>query len=261
MNPEIIVTQLQHIETRERVRIFYACESGSRAWGFPSADSDYDVRFLYAHPPAWYLSIQTRRDVLEFPVEGSLDINGWDIRKALQLLHRSNPPLLEWLGSPIVYVDECSVAARMREFAARHFSPVSCAHHYLHMARSNYRAIAGKEDVSAKQYLYVLRPILAIEWLGRGFGLAPTEFGALVDRIVESPLLREEIERLVEAKRRGAEGDRSGRVAALDEFLSSELDKHGVSPFGNESSMRAQGRAPIDELDELFRAVLQDVWP
>lgn len=260
MNPEIIVTQLQDVEAQEQVRIFYACESGSRAWGFPSADSDYDVRFLYAHPPAWYLSIQPRRDVIELPVAGSLDINGWDIRKALQLLHRSNPPLLEWLGSPIVYLIKYSIAGRMRQFAAEHFSPAVCAHHYLRMAYNNYRAIAGKEYVSAKQYLYVLRPLLAVEWLRRGLGLVRTEFAPLVAATVESALLREEIDGLVARKCQGIEAHESVRVPLLDEFLRQELSAAAPGPLDGEGAYRKQ-RPPVEELDDLFRWALQEIWP
>ena len=105
-----ILSHLREIETTENVRIVYACESGSRAWGFPSADSDYDVRFLYVHPLEWYLSVDVKRDVIERPLQGGLDISGWDLKKALQLFRKSNPPLLEWLGSPIVYLEQYSTA-------------------------------------------------------------------------------------------------------------------------------------------------------
>ena len=100
-----VARRLRQIEAEEGVRIFYACESGSRAWGFPSKDSDYDVRFLYAHPRPWYLSIdvERKRDVIERPITDEIDLGGWDLRKALQLFRKSNPPLLEWLQAPIIY--------------------------------------------------------------------------------------------------------------------------------------------------------------
>ena len=99
-----ILKKLAEIEMEHDVRIIYACESGSRAWGVPSKDSDYDVRFIYAHPRDYYLSISPLRDVIELPIDPVFDINGWDIRKALSLLRKSNIRLLEWLQSPIVYV-------------------------------------------------------------------------------------------------------------------------------------------------------------
>ncbi len=136
-----IRSQLENIEAEEGVRILFACESGSRAWGFPSADSDYDVRFLYLHPPEWYLSIdlEKKRDVIERPINEQIDLSGWDLRKALGLLRKSNPPLLEWLGSPIIYWEKYSVAQQMRALTSTYYSPKACMYHYLHMARGNYR--------------------------------------------------------------------------------------------------------------------------
>ena len=74
-----IINRLQELEAENNVKILYACESGSRAWGFPSATSDYDVRFIYLRPVEWYLSIEQKRDVIEYPVENDLDISGWDL--------------------------------------------------------------------------------------------------------------------------------------------------------------------------------------
>jgi predicted nucleotidyltransferase len=98
-----ILEELKRIEKEEGVRILYACESGSRAWGFPSKDSDYDVRFIYIRPVDWYVSIYDKRDVIERPISDMLDINGWDLRKALNLFRKSNPPLLEWLKSTMPF--------------------------------------------------------------------------------------------------------------------------------------------------------------
>jgi len=120
-----IIESLAEIEKTENVTILYACESGSRAWGFASTDSDYDVRFLYIHPPSWYLAVnlESKRDVIERPIEELLDISGWDFRKALMLFRKSNPPLLEWLCSPIVYREELKTASRMRKLAESYYSP------------------------------------------------------------------------------------------------------------------------------------------
>jgi uncharacterized protein len=114
-----IIKRLHEIEQTQEVRIQYACESSSRAWGFPSADSDYDVRFIYLHRTDWYLSVEAKRDVIEYRLEQNLDINGWDLKKALRLFRQSNPPLLEWLGSPIVYLEKTSTSAKLRELAKR----------------------------------------------------------------------------------------------------------------------------------------------
>ena len=97
-----IAAELTRIEQAYDCEVLLAVESGSRAWGFQSRDSDYDVRFVYVHRPEWYLSVDLdlRRDVIEKPITDELDISGWDIRKTLRLFAKSNPPLLEWLGSP-----------------------------------------------------------------------------------------------------------------------------------------------------------------
>jgi len=156
-----IVRQLENIESDKDVQILYACESGSRAWGFASKDSDFDVRFIYLHPINWYLSISDKRDVIERNIDDCLDISGWEFRKALQLFRKSNPVLLEWLQSPIVYMEKYIAANKLRNLMSVYFSPKSCLYHYLHMARGNYREFLGGDQVWLKKYFYVLRPVLA----------------------------------------------------------------------------------------------------
>jgi predicted nucleotidyltransferase len=243
----------------ERVHIPYACESGSRAWGFPSADSDYDVRFIYLRPREWYLSIdiELRQDVIERTGDGKLDISGWDLRKALRLLRKGNPPLIEWLGSPIVYVERFTVANRMRDLLTRCYSPAACLYHYLHMAQGNYREYLKGSTVWVKKYFYVLRPILAIQWIERGLGIVPTEFQVLVNEVVESPNLKGEIDRLVEVKQRGEELDLGPHIAAISEFIERELARLEGEQF--EKNYIAP-KAPTAEFNRVFRAALDEVW-
>lgn len=105
---EIIKDKIQEIEKKENVRVLRCVESGSRAWGFASPDSDYDVRFIYVRPKEYYLRLEKKRDVIEWQLDETLDINGWDIQKALRLLHKSNPTLFEWNSSPIIYKQQMS---------------------------------------------------------------------------------------------------------------------------------------------------------
>ena len=157
---------LAQVEAARNVRVLFACESGSRAWGFASRDSDYDVRFLYVHRRDWYLSVEDRRDVIEQPIADDLDVSGWELRKALRLLRKSNPPLLEWLKSPVVYRHDPVFAAEFGALAAEFYSPRRCFAHYLHMAFGNWRDyLRGREEVSLKKYLYVFRPLLACRWI------------------------------------------------------------------------------------------------
>lgn len=252
---EIIIERLREIEREEGVRILYACESGSRAWGFPSADSDYDVRFIYAHPRDWYLSVnlEKKRDVIERPINDELDISGWDVRKALQLFYKSNPPLLEWLGSPIVYLERGETVAKMRELAKTFYSPKASMYHYLHMARGNYREYLRGEEVWLKKYFYALRPILAINWLERGLGVVPTEFQKLVDAVVEDDQMRTDIDRLLIEKRAGNELKRGSRIDSVSGFLDSEIKRLEGRRFQD-----AMGRNDVEPLNQLFRAALTE---
>jgi predicted nucleotidyltransferase len=149
--------------------------------------------------------VDERRDVIERPLTDQLDINGWDIRKALRLFRKPNPPLLEWLSSPIVYKEQTDIPAQMRTLAESYYSPLACIHHYLHMAQGNFREYLRGERVWTKKYFYVLRPILAINWIEQGYGVAPTAFGTLVEQLVKDTVLLEAIQALIEQKRQGVE--------------------------------------------------------
>jgi uncharacterized protein len=252
---EKITDHLQNIESQENVVILYACESGSRAWGFPSSDSDYDVRFLYLHPVQWYLSIIEKRDVIERSLKDQLDLNGWDLKKALGLFRKSNPPLLEWLGSPIVYQEKFEIASQMRELAKIYYSPSVCIHHYLHMAQGNFREYLKSDRVWIKKYFYVLRPILAIKWIEHGYGVAPTAFGTLLKQIIPNSLLKDEINKLIEQKSMGAELDYGNRIPVISEFIENELAR-----LEENQKEYVNNPAPIEVLDDLFRQALNEVW-
>jgi predicted nucleotidyltransferase len=218
-----IDARLAAIEAEYGVRVLYACESGSRGWGFASPDSDYDVRFLYVHPLPWYLQVSAARDVIELPISGELDINGWELRKALALLKNGNATLIEWLHSPVVYrADECFLGA-MRDAAQRTHRPERSMHHYLHMARRNHRDDLRGETVRLKKYLYVLRPLLAALWTEQGRGVVPMRFEALVDAIVSDAGLRGAIEQLLIAKRAAMESEASPPLPAITAFIEAEL--------------------------------------
>jgi uncharacterized protein len=254
-----ILTHLEVIETRESARVLYACESGSRAWGFPSADSDYDVRFIYLHPRDWYLAIdlERKRDVIESPITDHLDVSGWDLRKALQLLRKFNPPLMEWLGSPIVYREETTVAARMRNLLATYYSPTACLYHYLHMAQGNYRDYLKGPIVWVKKYFYVLRPLLAIRWIERDLGVVPTPFQTLVEGSIDDTDLKQAIDQLVEDKRQGNELDRGPRIDLISAFVENELARLESQRF---ERIHDPPNAPIDDFNALFRTALDEVW-
>jgi predicted nucleotidyltransferase len=254
---EEALRRLRQIEREEGVRVLYACESGSRAWGFASPDSDFDVRFLYLHPPAWYLAIDRRRDVIERPIVDDLDVSGWDLRKALGLMRKSNPVLGEWLGSPIVYLDrEPALTDRLRAAWADHFAPVSGGHHYLNMARRTHKTYLQGEEVVRKKYFYALRPLLAVRWIEQGRGPVPTPFAPLVDAVLPDGPVQAELAALLDAKRAGAETDAGPHLPALDAFIESGLDRLG--PL-----LQSWPKADADPavLSGLFRSSLATCWP
>lgn len=250
-----ISEQLINIEAEYDVCILFAVESGSRAWGFASRNSDYDVRFIYVHKPNWYLSIRDRRDVIECPISNDLDISGWDLRKALCLYSKSNPPLLEWLGSPIIYKDDYGLADNLREMLTTAFQPNRSMYHYLHMARGNYREYLKGEVVRLKKYLYVLRPILACLWIEKHGTMPPTEFSKLVRDSRLSVTLNAAIDELLARKMSGDELDTAPKVPVLNEFIEQMLDHYSLL-----SCKRPTPVADYDALDALFIKMLHTVW-
>jgi hypothetical protein len=250
-----VAHMLADIEKSEEVFVCLAIESGSRAWGFPSADSDYDVRFIYAHRPDWYLSIHDGRDVIERPLSGVVDLSGWDIRKALRLFHKSNPPFLEWLQSSVVYLEKSSLARRLRALLPRFYSPEASFFHYLHMARGNLREYLHGDVVWRKKYFYVLRPLLAMRWIEEGRGPVPIEFERLLDAIERDPALLTAIQELLAAKRAGGELDRGPRIPVISEFIDREMARFDL----READRRAEA-PPVAELNLLFRETLDEIW-
>ncbi|MDU0205316.1 MULTISPECIES: nucleotidyltransferase domain-containing protein [Paenibacillus] len=251
-----IQTELKQIEQEEGVRILYACESGSRAWGFPSKDSDYDVRFIYVRPVEWYLSILEKRDVIERPISDLLDINGWDLKKALHLFRKSNPPLLEWLQSPMPYLEQFSVTEKIRKLSPLTFSPRSTMHHYLHMAKGNLRAYLQGDLVKIKKYFYVLRPILACGWIEKYGSMPPMEFEELVEQMLTDSVLKKEVYTLLARKKAGVEFDLEPKISVINDFLERQI------AYFEETAkhISVSGEQQDHALDVLFRDALKEVW-
>jgi predicted nucleotidyltransferase len=224
-----IERHLAAIEADQGVRILFACESGSRGWGFASPDSDYDVRFLYVHPLSWYLRVSPPRDVIEVPISGVLDINGWELRKALGLLKKGNATLVEWLDSPVVYRAHARFLEAIRLAARCTHRPERSFHHYVHMARGNYRTYLLGERVRLKKYLYVLRPLLAARWIEQGRGVAPMRFQDLVDALVTEPALRDAIADLLARKRCALESEHGAPLRVIDDYIAAELARLEVA--------------------------------
>ena len=246
-----ISASLTALEATHGIRILYACESGSRAWGFPSPDSDYDVRFIYCHPAAWYLTLDEGRDTLDFPVDEKLDLAGWELRKTLRLLRGSNAALFEWLQSPVVYHEALDFRARLAPLLPATFNLKAGLHHYLGQLRRGVEEELVGEDVRLKRLFYALRSALAARWIRERHTLPPMEFAPL--RVFLPPALEAEVDELLRRKAGANEKTVVARPEALTGFLRDELAA-GQAVRESLPVVRAGGAA--GELDALFRMLL-----
>lgn len=243
---ERITQKLREIEEENKVRILLAVESGSRAWGFASPDSDYDVRFVYVRTKEDYLRLEEKRDVMEFPIDAALDISGWDLQKALRLLYGSNPVLFEWFSSPIVY-KETPFAGQLRERLPDYFSPKKSLYHYLNMAENNYRQYLKGDTVKAKKYFYVLRPLLACRWILERHTPPPVKFCNLAKAELP-PELTGEVRRLLRLKTDCPEIKEIPRIDAINGFFDEQL-----GPIRERlAAMPEEKKHSWAELDALF---------
>lgn len=239
------------------VQVLLAVESGSRAWGFASPNSDFDGRFIYAHRPDWYLSVtlEEQRDVIEYPITDDMDINGWDLRKALRLFWKSNPGFVEWLQSPIVYESRGCLRARCLELLPRVYSIERGVHHYRSMAKTNFRGYLQAPQVPLKKYFYVLRPLLSVRWLLAHRKPAPIEFGTLLQMTEAEPGLRLAIDRLLDLKRGSPEMGLAPQVPEIQSFIEAELDRQERLVVERDER---ENVGPM--LNALFRGLLREAW-
>lgn len=240
------------LESEQECRIVLAVESGSRAWGFASPDSDYDVRFIYARSATWYLDLQEQRDTIEAMLPKDLDCAGWDLRKALQLFAGCNLSLNEWIGSPIVYRANPEFHGALRALTSHYFKPRKGVYHYLNMARRIHEDHMHGQEVNIKKAFYILRPILAARWILELGTMPPTEFSELQNAGLLPEEFAPEVEQLTREKLLASEGDRTTLSVELAQWIETVLSNIEVqaatTPTGN----------PVDwkPLNELFRTLV-----
>jgi predicted nucleotidyltransferase len=237
-----INTLLSRIEATHAVRIVYACESGSRAWGFASPDSDYDIRFIFIREKTSYISVQDGLESIDLPLEGDLDAGGWDIKKAAKLLGKSNSALFEWLHSPIIYRNENGFRERWQAMARTIYSPSASADHYRGLAKQMVLGKLRSDTVRAKDYLYALRAILAAKWIADTHSIPPVPFAEI---FANAPItILALIPELLERKFHTAENERMPPIPELDTFLQNSLESTATLP---------QGRDNFRALDQLLQ--------
>lgn len=249
---DIILNKLASIEAENNVKIIYAAESGSRAWGFASPDSDYDVRFIYIHKKDYYLRLDETEDVIEPVIENILDFSGWDVKKALKLLHGSNPSLFEWMASPVIYKTTPEYE-KIQNISDNYFVPKT-AYHYYGMAMHNHKAYFGSENVKLKKYFYVLRPILACEYVLNHKTMPPIIFTELANTmLVNNAGIKSCIDEILALKTKKPELELTERIPELDAYISAELTelKSRIDALPNNPPKNWA------ELNELFILVLR----
>jgi predicted nucleotidyltransferase len=252
-----IQSRLRRAESEHDVKVLLAVESGSRAWGFASPNSDYDARFIYVHQPNWYLAVdlEEKRDVIEYAIVDDLDVNGWDVRKALRLFWKSNPGFIEWIQSPILYEASGSFHAQALRLLPDVYSVEAGIYHYRSMAKTNYRSYLQENLVPLKKYFYVLRPLLAVRWLERFGKPAPIEFNRLLTVLEGQREASEAIHRLLEVKTTSPEMGLSAPVPTIHRFIEGELLRlEQIAPS------RSKRQRSASSLSEVFRSVLRDAW-
>ncbi len=216
----IIQEKLHRIATEFKVKIPYACESGSRAWGFPSPDSDYDVRFIYVKDLDWHLTLKEQKDTIDLPINDDLDLGGWEIKKVLKLLWKSNAPLLEWLQSPIVYHSEGIFLSQLRQLSHAYFSPIATMHHYLSMSKKYADACSG-EQIKLKKLFYAMRTAIAGVWIRETGTVPPIEMKKMFSVLDASVVNR--INELIAIKEIQQEDYLHPKVEVIADFLRSAI--------------------------------------
>lgn len=220
-----ISDKLTEIEETKKVRVLYAVESGSRAWGVESPDSDYDVRFIYVRRKEDYLRLEPKKDVIEWQLDEVLDINGWDLKKTLIQFHRGNATLFEWANSPIVY----RITQEWKEIyenSKRYFSKKAAIYHYYGTANSTYKQYLQEDTVKYKKYIYALRPLLACRFIESNHAVPPVRFEDLLRQDLPKELL-DEIAQMLAIKAQSGEKKQNPQMPVIRQFIEENIAKYG----------------------------------
>ena len=247
----IILSHLEEVERKNNVKVLLAVESGSRAWGFHSAESDWDVRFVYVHQLDWYLKVNEGRDVIEHMYDDDVDLAGWELRKTLRLFQKSNPSLLEWLHSPIIYQADEAFLSRMRGLESTYFNAIKVMYHYASMYIKHDKRYLQNAAYPLKRFLYYLRGILACRWIEERQSMPPVLFSDLVNATVREEGVCHKIEALLALKRQSKENDLKEVDADVVEYARywAEHFEQAISSFRPEISYNGNSA----QLDGLLR--------
>lgn len=249
---EKIKKYLSDLENEKGIEILLACETGSRAWGFPSPDSDFDVRIIYKHDKNWYLGLTEEKDTIEYFLENNeIDISGWDLRKSLRLLAKSNPPLLERIQSPIIYKVDKEFLTGINSVAQKMYSRIATIHHYLSMAKKAFEEIINKEEYKLKKFFYSLRASVACLWILEKEEIPPIEFGKMLNGLDLPANLKTKIGKLIEIKASISETYLHKGENELIEFMKTCIER---AEYESQSLPASKGK--ITDLNDFFLKTL-----
>jgi predicted nucleotidyltransferase len=240
-----ILNRLAEVAAEQKIKMLFACESGSRGWQFPSPDSDYDVRFIYVRPLRYYLSVMERSDDLQFAISGDLDMYGWDLRKVLQLMRKSNTTPFEWLQSPIVYRQEPGFRDELWALCQHYFGRRSNIHHYLGIAGGALETVTNGSEITIKKLFYVLRPLLAAKWCLEKQTIAPMTIGPLMSLLPDA--MQRQVSDLIALKATAAEGFIINISAGLKTYIDTEFAR-----IIEASRNLQRDHFEVDQLDDFF---------
>ncbi len=251
-----ILQKLRETEQNYNVKIPLAIESGSRGWGFASPDSDYDCRFVYVHQKDWYLSVFDKKDIIEYAVDGLFDVNGWDVKKFLQHIIKSNAVMLEWLSSNEIYINDEVVTKQLRILAKEFFNPIGVSYHYLSIATNKLNEILSEECAKIKKYFYVLRPIANLQYIHQYGKMPYMEYDRTLSDLDIPSKIELAIRELKDIK------------MVSDESYQISLNKQLIQYFQDEiafyakhlKEMKFNKNREYEKVDVVFKDIVEKVW-
>lgn len=250
---ELVLLKIKEIEEKENIKVLHVIESGSRAWGFASLDSDYDVRFIYVRDKDFYLSLRSTKDFIDWELNEVLDINGWDLKKALQHFHKSNATLFEWSNSPVVYYTTEEWKNLYSQVAKNYFACKSSLYHYYGTANKNYHEYLMNDMVKYKKYFYVLRPILACKWIEEKKCPPPVLFDELLGAVLEDEM-KAAVEDLLAKKIQMRESDKAPKIEVINQYIEEKLGYYKALA----ESMEDDRNADWEPLEDVFRRLVNN---
>ena len=249
-----ITDAVKSIEERHGCRVLFAIESGSRAWGFASPDSDYDVRGVYVKPLDWYLQLKDDApDTIVEALPDDIDVSLWDLRKALLQMTKSNASFFEWLGSPIIYKDDGTISI-LNALKSECFNPTHAAYHYASMFRNAMEARKADGSIRIKKLCYALRASLCLKCIMAVEEMPPTPFADVLERAALGPGEREAIHEVLAKKESALESDVIVPDARLASLLADRYDSIAVHLW-HKNGTASEAYA---KLEQLFRDYVKE---